>query len=215
MPETIRGYCLRDSAGLEHWNDLLEEWLRAHERFCRIRSGDPAYQYTERPNVGVLGAAAWNCGMVALQEFRTKKEVRDGEAWVGRADLLICTDTDRTEYLIEAKHEWVPLFAGPDKWITTIEASMDDATGDAKNAGADQPNATAIAVVFASLHASPQSDTDQFDERIEDFCETVKASEDYHASAWYFPQENRTLPAGDNYYYPGIAMLVKKHLVNQ
>lgn len=43
MAETIRGYHLKGRKGLNHWDALLEEWLLAHERFCRICKDDPAY----------------------------------------------------------------------------------------------------------------------------------------------------------------------------
>ena len=107
--ETIRGYHLKGRKGLSHWNALLEEWLLAHERYCRImKEHDAAHWYKETPNVSILCAAAWRCGRVALQEFRTEKKVQ-GQRRIGRADLWICTDNDGKEEFIEAKHKFVSL----------------------------------------------------------------------------------------------------------
>ncbi|MDE0156601.1 MAG: hypothetical protein OXS28_13505 [Gammaproteobacteria bacterium] len=114
--ETVRGYHLKGKKGLNHWDALLEEWLLAHERYCRIMKGyDSAHWYKETPNVSVLCAAAWRCGRIALQEFKTEKKVRGEEPWTGRGDLWICTDTDGKDEFIEAKHKFVPLSGAKDK----------------------------------------------------------------------------------------------------
>ena len=217
--ETIRGYHLKRSRGLNHWDALLEEWLLAHERFCRIYKDDPAYWYTETPNVSLLGAAAWRCGRIALQEFRADKKVRGEEARVGRADLWVCTDTDGKEEFIEAKHTFVSLFGAKDKdgLPTTIKNSMDEATLDAKKAQRGQGDATALAVVFVSLYAPKisikkrkiEERVVEIDKLIKDFCKKLKSLPDYHASAWCFPKETRMLQNKKGSYYPGIAMLVK------
>ena len=214
MAKTIRYYHLKGRKGLKHWDALLKGWLRAHETFCRIYKDDPAYWYTEIPNVSILGATAWRCGRIALQEFRAIKK-RGKKAKVGRADLWICTDTDRTgtdwkEELIEAKHKFVSLSGHKDKdgLPTAIKNSMDEATKAAEEAQGSQDNVTALAVVFASAYA-PESSIDKIDCLIKEFCERIKSSADYHALAWCFPKETRKLQNKKGYYHPGIAMLVK------
>ena len=207
--ETIRGYHLKGRKGLDHWDALLEEWLLAHERYCRIMKGydDSAYWYKEIPNVSILSAAAWRCGRIALQEFRANKQVR-GQARKGRADLWICNDTGDKEELIEAKYKFVSLSGAKDGLPTTIKKSMKEATKAAKEAKGGQRDVTALAVVFASVYA-PKSSIDEIDQPIKDFCEGIKSSADYHAFAWCFPKETRTLENKKGDYYPGIAMLVK------
>ena len=37
--KTISGYHLKRSKGLNHWDDLLQEWLRAHQKYCRVMKG--------------------------------------------------------------------------------------------------------------------------------------------------------------------------------
>ena len=220
--KTIRGYHLKRSKGLEHWDALLEEWLLAHERYCRIMkgSGDPAaYWYAEIPNVSILSAAAWRCGRIALQEFSAEKIVQDEGTKAGRADLWIRTDTDGKEEFIEAKHKFVSLSGIRDKdGLPAITTAMDYATEDANGAKGRQHGVTALAVVFASAYTLKSSIKKrrieervvEIDKQIKEFCETIKSSADYHASAWCFPKETRTLrnPKG-KYYYPGIAILVK------
>ena len=207
MAETIRGYHLKGRKGLNHWGALLEEWLLAHERFCRIYKEDPAYWYTEIPNVSILGAAAWRCGRIALQEFKADKKVKGKKSWLGRVDLWICADTDWKEELIEAKHISISLSAA--EGLPTIETSMNEATKAAKETKRGQNAGTALAVVFASVYAPPKSSVNQFDERIKAFCERIKSSADYHALAWCFPKETRTLINSKEQYNPGIAMLAK------
>ena len=223
--ETIRGYHLKGKKGLDHWDALLEEWLLAHERYCRVMKGsdDPAaYWYTEIPNVSILSAAAWRCGRIALQEFGIDKEVQ-GQSRAGRADLWICTDSDGKEEFIEAKYKLVSLSGTKDKdGLPAIRTSMDEATEAACEVWQSQgPETAALAVVFASVYA-PKSSIDKMkprkleervvaiDKLIKVFCETIKSSADYHALAWCFPKETRTLryPKGRRY-YPGIVMLVK------
>ena len=209
--ETIRGYHLKGRKGINHWDALLEEWLLAHERYCRIMIGsdDPAaYWFTEIPNVSILSAAAWRCGRIALQEFRADKKVWGEESWVGRGDLWVCTDTDGKEELIEAKHKFVSLSKAKNS-LSTIEASMTEATEAARETQRGQRIGTALAVVFATLYAPKKSSIDKIDQLIKVFCETMKSSADYHASAWCFPKETRTLLHQKGRYYPGIAMLVK------
>ena len=212
--ETVRGYHLKRRKGLNHWDDLLEQWLGAHEKYCHVmKDDDSAYWYTEIPNVSILNAAAWRCGRIALQEFKTKKKVRGEEPWTGRGDLWIRTDTDTgwKEEFIEAKHEFVPLSGAKDKngLPIKIKESMKEATKDAKKAKGGYHYVTALAVVFASVSAAPTTPTDEIDQQIIDFCEGIKSSRDYHALAWCFPKETRELQNKKNYYYPGIVMLVK------
>ena len=216
--ETIRGYHLKGKKGLNHWDALLEEWLLAHERYCRImKDYDAAHWYKETPNVSILCAAAWRCGRIALQESKTEKEVRGEEPWVGRGDLWICTDTDGKEEFIEAKHKFVSLSGAKDGLPTTIKISMEEATKAAKEARGRQRDVTAIAVVFASVYAlkssiekrEPDEQVVEIDKLIKSFYEKIKLSADYHALAWCFPKETRMLQHHKGRYYPGIAMLVK------
>ena len=139
---------------------------------------DSAYWYTEIPNVSILNAAAWRCGRIALQEFKTEKKVRGEEPWVGRKDLWICTDSDDKEEFIEAKHEFVPLSGAKEKngLPTKIKKSMDKARSAARAAKALQPGVTALAVVFASVSAAPKTCTKKIDQQIIKFCEGIKSS---------------------------------------
>ena len=209
--ETIRGYHLKRGKGLNHWNALLEQWLRAHEKYCRIMKDDPAHWYTERPNVSVLNAAAWRCGRIALQEFETEKKVRGEEPWVGRGDLWICTDNGGKQEFIEAKHKFVSFSGTKDKngLPIKIKKSMKESTNDAKKAKGYQRGVTALAVVFAAVSAAPKTPPGKIDKLIKEFYEGIKSSADYHALAWCFPIETRKLRGSDKYYYPGIMMLVK------
>ena len=104
--------------------------------------------------------------------------------------------------------------------MSAIETSMVEATNAAKETKQGQNAGTALAVVFVSVYAlkssidktKPRAHKERvvtIDKKIKDFCEGIKSSVDYHALAWCFPKETRTLPPNNRKYYPGITMLVK------
>lgn len=112
--ETLANYIIKNKRNLGHWDALMEEWILSIERFSRITDGDVPYWYNERANIGVLAAAAWRCGRIALEEFQYEKidvssdEETDETAqnkWNGRCDLWI--SNDRTAEIVEAKFKWL------------------------------------------------------------------------------------------------------------
>ena len=112
--ETIANYIIKNKRNIGHWDALLEEWILSIERFSRITNGDVPYWYNERANIGVLAAAAWRCGRIALEEFQYEKidVSSNGETdetaqnhWNGRCDLWI--SNDRSAEIVEAKFKWL------------------------------------------------------------------------------------------------------------
>ena len=96
------GIIINKTAPLQHWAFLLEEWILLLKRYCRFMGDDAPYFYSERANIGVLAAAAWRAGWVALEEFGIRKHTKQK----GRADLWFWPiDQDKEEY-IEAKQKW-------------------------------------------------------------------------------------------------------------
>jgi hypothetical protein len=90
---TYRGYVIKNRKGLKHWEPLLEEWLLCIERYCRIwKGGDAPYIHKERANIGLLSAAAWRCGWIALEEFRHEKGGRSGIRIADDAHADVYTD---------------------------------------------------------------------------------------------------------------------------
>lgn len=89
------------------WRKLLIAWLDLVERY-ENREGqeeqDFCYWYNERPNTGVLSAAAWVAGGWGLEEFSAKRR-KKGKKKTGRPDLWF--GIGDTEAAIEAKIAWV------------------------------------------------------------------------------------------------------------
>ena len=79
---------------------LLGTWCSLIERYCaRMGPEDAPYDHNERANVGLLSAAAWQIGLIALEEFPPHKKDKDG-----RCDLWICAEGgDHNGAAFEAK----------------------------------------------------------------------------------------------------------------
>ena len=68
-----QGIHIRDN-DLEVLRPVLQAWIDGTQRYVTLFQGDDLpYWYNERANVGVLSAAAWQAGMVALEEFQSLK----------------------------------------------------------------------------------------------------------------------------------------------
>ncbi len=203
--ETIRGYHLKQRKGLSHWDAILEEWLLAIERFCRIMGGyDAPYFYNERANIGVLAGAAWRCGRVALEEFQYDKGYKNKPKWLGRADLWLASEG--LEELIEAKFKWVSLRSR--KSISQIaEDVLDKATTAAKESDGLKESDKTIGVAFFPLYTK-KKDMNEIDKLIENALEEFFFI-NYHAIAWCFPKETRKYVSENDDILPGIVMIIK------
>lgn len=213
--ETIANYLIKNKKNLGHWDSLLEEWILSIERFSRITNGDVPYWYNERANVGVLAAAAWRCGRIALEEFQHEKidvssneetDETNQEKWMGRCDLWI--SNDRSEELIEAKFKWLNLLS------ERIDEISTDCLGAAvKNAYDTRGNGEirAIGVAFLPVYAKANKvgNVESLENIIaKNIIGTQKLSTDL--VAWCFPKRLRN-HIGERYnnYLPGVIMLAK------
>ena len=93
---------------------VLNEWIHC----LALYVDDPVlgakynpFSYNERVHVSFLAAAAWRCGFVAMEEFRTRKG--DDKA-VGRGDLML--KLGKTVLCIEAKNFDPNLEKYPEPW---------------------------------------------------------------------------------------------------
>ena len=68
--------------GLGDWGKLQVTWQERVIKYCEDVLDDSPWAYTERANVGMLAAAAWQLGGVALEEFQHPRS--EG---AGRCDL--------------------------------------------------------------------------------------------------------------------------------
>lgn len=202
---THRGYIIKNRKGLKHWEALLEEWILCTERYCRVAAGEDApFIYTERAHIGLLAGAAWRCGRIALEEFQYKKGRRNKKKWNGRVDLYLASES--TEEMIEAKFAWLSLI-NPNRASSRINSVLDTALVDAKNTKGNDPGLTCLAAAFLPTWLKVKRES-----LLEiNIIETIKEAQEanFHALAWCFPKEYRTIENGSGNYTPGVVLSVR------
>lgn len=192
MFSNFTGYSIRGKSRgkLKHWSCLFEEWCIAHERYCRVTRTEAAFWYKERANIGVLAAAAWRCGWIALEEFGTSKadmsaptqsDVEELKWKYGRADLFIGSES-HSEW-IEAKFTWLSLNSSD--LVAQIDKNFEKAINDAKRSRGDQ-DGKFIAVSFISFYLKTKKieDVDILIDKAVNQFDQVGAD----AFAWVFPK---------------------------
>lgn len=85
---------------------ILDEWCRLVLRFTKRHADDCVPWHPERPSIGVLAAAAWKRGGLAIEEYSEQKLGRS-RSRAGRVDLWIEAQ-DGSEFYIETKPLRVP-----------------------------------------------------------------------------------------------------------
>ena len=201
--ETFRGYVVKQRKGMVHWESLLEEWLLANERYCRIIDNDAPFIYTERANIGLLAGAAWRCGRVSLEEFQSKKGFKNRPKWNGRADLFMATEN--VWELVEAKMKWLSLLRSSNQ-VPRVNDTLAKAISDAKKTRGDNSRLTSIGVAFFPVYL-PCSKTQELNGKIEYVIQTLLKEANYHCFAWCFPKEIRFWKSENNNFNPGVIMV--------
>lgn len=185
--------------GIEYWPRLLEEWCLLVERYCRALSGrDAPYWHSERANVGLLSAAAWRAGLVALEEFPAQRSAQ-GNVKTGRCDLWIYSEHEPDGDAYEAKWSW-----------SSVQSFREDITHYLDEACAEV--ASLIDTFYERrcglLFAIPQCTTSV---NIEDFVTIANRclmQNEVHAIAWAFPFDIRKTSEGE--LQPGVVLLLRK-----
>jgi hypothetical protein len=220
---TIADYIIKNNRKIGHWDALLEEWILLIERFSRVTGGDVPYWHNERANIGVLSAAAWRCGRIALEEFQHDKidvtfdEDADGiprQSRIGRCDLWICDDrSDRSvAEIVEAKFKWLNMKMNSKEMGVFAKACLKAACDDAiKTKKARKDGIKAIGVAFLPVFAKKDKvgDLEELSKVID---ETIKSACKTPADlvAWCFPKRLREhVVKANNNYLPGVIMLAK------
>lgn len=190
----------RDSLG---WlAPVLRKWGHLVEEYCAHDLGDVPYYYSERANVGLLSAAAWSAGCVALEEYQSEKTL-DGAQVRGRADLYIYNPTLGQGVGIEAKQCWL----SPGSSERAFSDRMKEANSDAlKRNDADR----LAGAVFATLKVPEGQDIDDA------FVTTHRMlkAQTVHLLAWAFPDSARQHLCDDRskrpHYWPGVFLAIRR-----
>lgn len=120
-----------------------------HESYIAAESeggqiDDCTFWYKERPQIGLLAAAVWKSGGIALEEYGVQKK-RESDQARGRGDLYLKVGRERFE--CEAKYVWLGCGKGAN-YEEKFEKSLDAAIKDSKRINGEQ---SIIAVCFGTV----------------------------------------------------------------
>jgi len=132
---------------LVSWNDVLCDLEGA------MRTWDLPYVYGERPNLGILAAAATRIGYVPFEEYSAEKG-RGKSRRKGRADLWLARKNGMKAFDFEAKY--IQLSFRSKRLGRTIRRHLDMAAKDATDIRYKSENT--IGVIFVSPYGAIHKD---------------------------------------------------------
>ena len=199
--------------GYEHWKILLDEWMSVMLRYHRVSVTDVPYWYTERANVGLLAAAAWRCGYIALEEYGdVKRDTETKDSYVGRVDLWIARPDAPGGELIEAKLEWLSLTRETEEIALKdkLEKALAPAIADARKTKTGK-SLPAYGICFVVPWISGEVEQEVLEQRLVKLTAAIgELKSDIYA--WYFPKEFREIRNFHGRNYPGVILLGKRVL---
>lgn len=80
---------------------IFAEFEAVNREYAKLVPNDAAFWYREETNIGLLAAAAWRLGGIALSEYADQRTCNEGP-YDGRVDLWLRTQ-DGASFVIEAK----------------------------------------------------------------------------------------------------------------
>jgi hypothetical protein len=89
-------------SSLKSLKPILRSWFKVQREYADTVKGDLPWWYLERPQIGLLAAAAVKEGAIALEEWGTKKGQKKHKTKTGRNDLWL--QHKGREWFIEAKY---------------------------------------------------------------------------------------------------------------
>jgi hypothetical protein len=208
--KSLRGFECRKEK-LRPLGKAIKAWQRAIIAYCESAEGDDApYFYNERANISLLAAGAWKSGMIALEEYPTKKRFKETAKQNSkghRCDLFIWDD-DRG-FQIEAKQSWLPALLNENKLRNRVEKALSQACAAAE---ANTDSSSRLGCVFFAVWW-PTASTYRRDSeaQIQSAIQTI-TSADGDIWAWVFPKETRELrdkSDSEPRYYPGVVLGLK------
>ena len=178
---------------------ILRRWGCLVDDYCQAHDNDVPYHYSERTNVGLLGAAAWAVGSGAgsVLEYACIRRSQDGRM-AGWADLYLYDRTNSAT--IEAKQLYVRAGVGP----AQVNKALILANGQAVT---NRDSDTAVAAVFLTLKVAGS-------EAVEASCQSLVQAvvgSDAHAWAWAFPRSKQNFcdaerGSGRKFRWPGVVV---------
>ena len=204
------GYVFFDECSFLHWRGLLDHWIENIIKFCESDRGVNPYKDNEMCNVGLLEAAAWMSGGIAISEHR----IQFNDKMWGRLDLWMKLPVYEKIELIEAKHttnlELPKRNNTRDKY--DYNALKEDLETRASNIDA-KDNERVVVLLFLTFNSGDKiifpdkTINDSPEDKIKHILKTVTSvtpyKDDWQLTAWCFPEKMRK----DE--HPGIIMSAK------
>ena len=187
---------------------LLKNWGRVFGKYIEQTDKGLPWAYGERAIVGLLAAAAWSAGGVALEEYPTKKRIlkkgkKTGKFKSGRCDLFV--SIDGTEMAIEAKYQRLRFrpngfrFGSLEKRVANSKADITRI----RSGEAEKRYAACFVVPYFDQKKRPTK------ANIEIFVtEFKKHAKEGDAWALYFPKGN--LRRGTKGWFPGVGVVINQ-----
>jgi len=179
---------------------ILQEWIKLHEKFF-IQSRDGSWWYNERASIGILAAAAWMAGGIALEEYTAKKKSRKRS---GRADVYL--NLNGREFACEAKFIWLSV-KSPDP-IKRIENSLKSARQNVISL--NRREGRRFSICFAAVYL-PKKDVNKFESLIDKLQQKI-SSADFEVIAWSFPKAAKNLTyEKSEHFHPGSFIILRNY----
>jgi hypothetical protein len=194
-----------NSGKLRSLHPILKEWIRLNRLYGKTALWkDCAWWANERASAGILAAAVWTYGGVALEEYSTKK-VRKKEHRTGRCDLFFNVGE---KFACEIKQIFPRLKDGETGDISNVKAQFALACDDARNLLRQEGRRLGICFVTPRF---PRSQIPYMDNCLKDYLDCLQQKLNFDTIAWYFPKEARNMEWPENKrIYPGIIVLIRE-----
>jgi len=185
--------------------DPLEAWVKLLDWYVKVWEGrNFPWWFNECASVSTFAGAVWRVGGLALEDFDTVRS----EQSCGRCDLYM--RLDEQEFSVEAKQSWQNARWSKDDVTADIEWHFEQATRQVRDYddALKMHMGDRLAMVFV-VPWLPQSQGHQLNNILDKWCASVQAI-DCDAVVWNFAHSDKTLSTDDGYYYPGVALLIRK-----
>ena len=203
------GQWMREGASLPPYLlRLFERWGELVNRYCEATDGDDApFWHNERANVGLLSAAAWQAGLISLEEYPANKGGAGRKRIKGRADLWIAETDPLNGDAFEAKYKAL----SPKEFQSNAIGLLDAACADVRKLK-DTWHRQRFGLAFAGVHLSP-AQIPSAEKCVSELRGELVGSNLCDAVAWAFPErvQERSLRNGppSNEQTLGVFLLVR------
>ena len=191
---------------------VFKEWIRCiteiAEQWEEYR-GAP-WWYNERAALSVFAGAVWRAGGLCFEEYSDEKRKigkrthRLGAPYSGRIDLYF--SWAGFDFIAEAKDTWSGFSQQNASPKPRLAKCLRRACKDVRKTRPDGQRRLAIAFAMPYFRKGSVS---RINEKLEAWVQTLSEL-DTSAYAWVFPQSTRYLFDSDEFFCPGVAMLIKE-----